>query len=277
MRLIILNLFITAAFALAASPAICGAPAPALAFEPQRTARNGAGKFKVEYPPVKKKEYAAFQNELKKERALESIVSDLNSTFALPSDITVSFNECGEANAFYDPQEQRISICYELIEGFYAVFRDVVETENELDDAVIGAAIFVFFHELGHALVHVLELPVTGKEEDAVDQLSLFILTDGSDDGEKAALDGALALYLEAQSEDADVENLPFWGEHSLGQQRFYNIVCGVFGQNPQKYSALVKDGVLPEERAERCEAEYQQIERSWSKLLAPHVKTAAK
>lgn len=275
MRTVTLNLFIMAALALAAYPATRVAAAPYL--EPQRVARTGAGSFKVEYPPVKNKDYAAFQNELRKERVLESIVADLNGTFALPSDVTVSFNECGEANAFYDPQEQRISICYELMEGFYGIFRDVAETEAELDDAVIGATIFVFFHELGHALVHVLELPVTGKEEDAVDQLSLFILTDGSDDGEKAALDGALSLYLEGQNSGADAESLPFWGEHSLGQQRFYNIVCGVYGQNPKKYASLVKDGVLPEERAERCEAEYQQIERSWSKLLAPHVKTGSK
>jgi len=124
--------------------------------------------------------------------------------------------------------------------------------------------------------VAVLDLPVTGKEEDAVDQLSLFILTDGSDDGEKAALDGARSFYIEGRQEKTDVDELPFWDEHSLGEQRFYNIICAVYGQNKAKYSYLVKEGTLPPERAERCEGEYEQIERSWSKLLAPHLKKKA-
>jgi hypothetical protein len=234
---------------------------------------NYNGNFKVEYPSVKKKEYAALREEFRKNRVLEEITNDLNNTFVIPSDITVEFAECGEANAFYDPQKQRISMCYELIKSFYDVFGEEEENEDELDDAVVGATIFVFYHELGHALVHVLDLPITGKEEDAVDQLSLFILTDGTDDGEKAALDGARFFYLDAQQEEAEVDDLPFWDEHSLGQQRFYNIICGVYGQNPSKYQDLVKENILPEERAERCEDEYQQIEKSWAKLLAPFLK----
>lgn len=241
----------------------------------QQPARASAGKFKVVYLQVKKKDYQAFQEELKKERVLEGIVADLNDTFVLPSDITLTFGECGEANAFYDPEKQRVTMCYELVESFYDAFRAEENTQDELDDAVAGATIFVFFHELGHALVHVLDLPVTGKEEDAVDQLSLFVLTDGTDSGEKAALDGARSFALASADEGTTIEELAFWDEHSLSQQRFYNIICGIYGQNPKKYAGLVNEEVLPQARAERCEGEYQQIERSWAKLLAPHLKIA--
>ena len=41
------------------------------------------------------------------------------------------------------------------------------------------------------ALTHVLDLPITGKEEDAADQLSTYLLADGSDEGEQAVLEGA--------------------------------------------------------------------------------------
>jgi len=243
----------------------------------QQPAQASSGKFKVVYLRVKKKDYRVFQEELKKERVLEGIVSDLNDTFVLPSDITLTFGECGEANAFYDPAKQRVTMCYELVESFYEIFSDSETNQDELDDAVAGATIFIFFHELGHALVHVLDLPITGKEEDAVDQLSLFVLTDGTDSGEKAALDGARALALEGQDEGATVDDLAFWDEHSLNEQRFYNIICGIYGQNPKKYAGLVKEKILPKARAERCEAEYQQIERSWVKLLAPHLRQTGK
>lgn len=53
-----------------------------------------------------------------------------------------------------------------------------------------------FYHEVGHALVDVLELPITGKEEDAVDQLSTYVLVEDADGGEVAALDGAVAFLL---------------------------------------------------------------------------------
>ena len=49
-------------------------------------------------------------------------------------------------------------------------------------------------HELGHALIHVLDLPTTGREEDAVDQLSTYILAYGSEGGESPTLDPALAF-----------------------------------------------------------------------------------
>jgi Putative metallopeptidase len=55
--------------------------------------------------------------------------------------------------------------------------------------------------------------------------------------------------------------------------KRFFNIVCWVYGQNPEKYSPMVKQGVLPEERAVRCEDEYRQLAKSWSTLLAPYLK----
>ena len=238
---------------------------------------QASGKFKVVYLRIKKKDYREFQEELKKERVLEGIVADLNDTFILPSDITLTFGECGEANAFYDPEKQRVTMCYELIESLYEIFHDQEDNQDELDDAVAGATIFIFFHELGHALVHVLDLPITGREEDAVDQLSLFVLTDGTDSGEKAALDGARSFALEGGEEGTTIDDLEFWDEHSLNQQRFYNIICGIYGQNPKKYAGLVGQKILPKSRAARCESEYQQIERSWIKLLAPHVRQPAK
>lgn len=231
------------------------------------------GDFKVVYTPVKNPDYAELQKEIRDEKILEAIAADLNSTIALPVDVSITFEECGQVNAFYDPNKRRISMCYELVHHFADTFSKVAQSEAELDDAVSGATIFVFFHEVGHSLVHVLDLPITGKEEDAVDQLSTFVLTSESDDGEQAALNGALSFYLANQNEETNVENLAFWGEHSLSQQRFYNIICWVFGQNEQKYEGLVKDNILPVDRAQRCSGEFAKLAKSWSTLLEPHLK----
>ncbi|MBI3652388.1 MAG: DUF4344 domain-containing metallopeptidase [Acidobacteria bacterium] len=248
---------------------------PSLAAQAKAKAATIAdkGDFKVVYTKVKNKDFAKFQTELQREKVLEGIAADLNDTFALPTDVYLTFTECGEANAFYDPETRKLSMCYELIEDFYEVFAKHEKSPEALDDAVIGATIHTFFHELGHAFIHIYDLPITGKEEDAVDQLSTYLLADGTDEGEKAALDGARAFYLEAQRRDSNIEELAYWDEHSLGMQRFYNIICLVYGQNEKKFDYLVKKEILPEDRAARCADEYAQVEKAWTKLLAPYIK----
>jgi hypothetical protein len=130
---------------------------------------------------------------------------------------------------------------------------------------------FVFFHEIGHALVDVLELPITGREEDAVDQLSAWLLID-NEDGDDAVLNGALSFEVASRETDEVTED-DFADEHSLNEQRVYNMLCWVYGSNPDKYGAMVEDELLPAARAERCEGEYRQLDRSWSRLLEDHVR----
>ena len=243
--------------------------------KPGGQAKRGTGTVKVLYGTVKNPEYAKLQKEFKDAKALEGIAADINNTFSLPADLTLTFTECGTVNAFYDPNKQQVSMCYELVEHFAQIFSKHAKNDDELADAVVGATVFVLFHEMGHALVHLLDLPITGKEEDAVDQLSTVILADGTDEGESMALQGALSFYVEDQDKESKVNNLPFWDEHSLSQQRFYNIVCWVYGQNEKKYAHLVTNGVLPEDRAVRCSGEFAKMDKAWMTLLAPYVKEA--
>jgi hypothetical protein len=202
------------------------------------------------------------------QEAFSEIVKELNKLFNLPFDIFISFEECLQANAFYDPETKQISICYELVAGFYETFRNEAANEGDLDDKVAGAVAFTLFHELGHALIDAWDLPITGKEEDAVDQLSTVVLVLGADEGEEMAINGAIAFGLESDDEDLD-----FADEHSLNQQRFYNIICLIYGQNPKKYKGLVKEEILPKGRAEGCEYEFAKIQKSWLTLLTPYMK----
>lgn len=233
------------------------------------TAQKGGGRFKVEYPKTSNPDYERWRKELQEGQVLEKLAADLNSTFNLPVDITLSFTECKEANAFYDPERKRIELCYELIDQFYDDFSKETTSPEVLEEQVVNATIFVFYHELGHAFVDVFQIPITGKEEDAVDQLATYIMLDGTPEGAQAVIDAAVSFY----SENEDESELPFWDEHSLGKQRFYNIICWTYGHNEQAHNDLVKQGVLPQERAERCSGEYEQLANSWSKLLAPHLK----
>ncbi len=76
-----------------------------------------------------------------------------------------------------------------------------------------------------------------------------------------------LGLAFEAEGE---VDDTPYWDEHSLNEQRFYNTVCLIYGSDPDAWDDLVGEDDLPEERAEQCPDEYKQISTSWNRLLKP-------
>lgn len=231
------------------------------------------GDFVVHYGETGNDDYLELEAIFKEIQLLEETVKALNDVFALPTDVAVVLRECGEVNAFYDPESHEIALCYELVEHFAQIFLQDAETDEEQEEAgasLAGATMFTFFHEMGHALIDVYDLPVTGREEDAVDQLATLILLEGGEEGESAALDGASSFVGE---EEAEMEDLAFWDEHSLDEQRFYNIVCWSYGKNPEGLQDLVDDETLPANRAERCPAEYDRMSRSWESLLEPYTK----
>lgn len=208
---------------------------------------------------------------MRKEKVLESIAADLNTFLRIPRSIALTYRECGQANAFYTSAPRQITMCYELIDEFYTTFAKDGLKGDELDQSVDNAVTFAFYHELGHALVNVLDLPITGKEEDAVDQLATYLVADGADADETTALDGAIAFLLLAKN--AKGQQTPFWDQHSLGEQRFFSIVCSIYGDAPDKYKSVITEGVLPKDRAAQCVPEWRKIERSWTRLIAPFVK----
>ena len=55
---------------------------------------------------------------------------------------------------------------------------------NQSDDWIRGATIdvvdYVFYHEMGHALIDIHNIAIPGGEEDAADTLSAYILAEFS-------------------------------------------------------------------------------------------------
>ena len=228
----------------------------------------GTGAFRVAYTPPRDPRMAGWERFARGTRLLERTAADLNGWLAPPTPVTLSTASCGEANAFYDGPTRRVVMCYELLDALGQVFGDR-ENPEERERAVLGAAEFLLYHELGHALIDVLDLPALGREEDSADQFAAYVLVDGTPDGERAALDGVVALGRL----DAELDDTAFADEHSLGVQRFYNVACWVYGADPARHAQFLERGTLPPERAERCPGEYRALVRGWDRLLAPYAR----
>jgi hypothetical protein len=249
-----------------------------MADEQGQATQPDKGNFSVEYSDVKNPQYAEMNEQFKQQRVLEGIADDLNSSIAIPENVVVTFKECGQPNAFWNPRDRQIVMCYELMAQMTEDFRPIAKSKEDLGDKVGGALTFAFIHELGHCLIDVLKLPSTGREEDAVDQLSTFVLVAlKGEEGERMAISGALSWGIQyerlAKSGKTAAELDMLWAdEHSMDGQRFYNILCWVFGHNPNKYMAMVNNP-LPEARAQRCPLEYNRLATAWLSLLRPYLK----
>ena len=213
----------------------------------------------------------AVYNILKNDDTFKNLIDEVNHTIGLPRNIPVHFRSCGEANAFYDPEKRDISMCYELFLEYINLLDDEELSDEELGTKVIEAATFIMFHEMGHSLVDNLDIPVTGKEEDAVDDFAAVLAVSLDEEGENIIAASIESFGAWADQEDSD--SLAFEDEHSLNAQRFYSIACVLYGSNPEKFSAMVEDELLPEARAERCPGEFQQKVNSWGRLLGDYLK----
>jgi hypothetical protein len=125
----------------------------------------------------------------------------------------------------------------------------------------------IFYHEFGHALVDILDLPIYGREEDAADNASVLLMETLYDEATAAqmVIDTADAFWAESW-EQAD--DLPVWGVHGLSEQRYYNTICIFFGGDPDGRGDMIDLMGLPEDRAETCEEEYAAVDHSWGTVL---------
>lgn len=142
--------------------------------------------------------------------------------------------------------------------------------DDEAAAYVANEIIATFYHELGHALIDVLDLPLLGKEEDAADHLSVILMNDiwGEDVATQILTSNASTYSMMAARREEGGEEPLFADTHSLDLQRYYTAVCLFYGANPDVRSQLASDLGLPSERAEGCEWEWYRAAASWDAVL---------
>jgi len=93
--------------------------------------------------------------------------------------------------------------------------------------------------------------------------------------GDDYAFDAA-EFFDSLAKDPAKLDDADFFDEHSLDQQRAYDIACWIAGSSDEYYRAIRHAGVFSRARLERCPAEFRQIADAWETLLRPHFNPVA-
>jgi len=75
--------------------------------------------LKVSYQPSQTSFGKGLQTELQNLRLFEEFAANIETLLVWQRDLDIVFADCGTANAFYDPQNARIVMCWEGIEHFF--------------------------------------------------------------------------------------------------------------------------------------------------------------
>lgn len=220
-----------------------------------------------------------WQQSLRGSGGMNGIAKMLSQGIRLPTPLFLVAQECGTVNAFYMPNKKAIVICYEMLDAIQKKMVQkttgdmFVKTQSPeiMGKLWSGAFSFILMHEVGHALVHVLDVPVLGREEDAADQIAAYFLLAGAPPVEvgkqSAFLMGALWFY---DQKSLFYTKDSFSDEHSLDPQRQANLACWAYGKDSSRFRQVTQ--FITPARAARCGQEYAQLRASVHRLLGKNV-----
>jgi hypothetical protein len=226
--------------------------------------------IRVEYVPPKNPAHQPIYERLKQARALERIQT-LLSPLRLPRPLLLKLSGCdGDSNAWFD--EGFVTVCYEYV-------ADILKSAPEKalpsgltqEDAVLGPLMDVFLHEAGHAVFDQLKVPVLGREEDAADLFSAYIMLQLGKEAAHRLILGSAYQY-KADVVNPQVPLTKYADEHGIPAQRFFNVLCIAYGADKKLFADVVEKGYLPKQRAEGCDLEYEQLSFALKKLIGPYI-----
>ena len=164
---------------------------------------------------------------LKKKEIIEDLKELFNDELDVKVPVTINFSCAIGGGPYYFPMEKKIVIPISFrgyLERLIMRSQMAAEygfTKDNVEDIANNAMIFMIFHELGHALIDVLDIPITGREEDAVDELSTILLLSYYEDGIEMALSAAVVFNVWSEMQDNIISDDRMYGEHSLDAQRY--------------------------------------------------------
>src|SRR5437868_12862026 len=134
--------------------------------------------------------------------------------------------------------------------------------------------LFVLLHEMAHALVTEMSLPVLGREEDAADAFAVTtMLKIGTNFSHRVLVEAAKGWFLSDRRSQKQQNPIIYYDEHGIDKVRAYQIVCLMVGSDPDQFKDLADQTKMPEDRQGTCQGDYSNAAWSWNTVLKPHLR----
>jgi hypothetical protein len=148
------------------------------------------------------------------------------------------------------------------------------EYRQEVVEFVTGNMLFVLLHEIGHAAITQMGLPVLGRPEDAADSFAAVgLIRIGSVFSHRVLDEAAKGWFLADRRDTRAGDSVAFYDQHGLNQQRAYQIVCLMVGSDADKFKDVAAETKLPKARQDSCAGDFSDATYSWDLVLTPHVR----
>ncbi|MET7650581.1 MULTISPECIES: DUF4344 domain-containing metallopeptidase [unclassified Streptomyces] len=201
---------------------------------------------------------------LRERKLPEGAVRSVTALVKLIPPVAMVVRSCAGEGSSYDPNTRRVEICYDEISETRELYRD--SGERLFDDTLSAVMLETLFHESAHAVIDVLDLEVSGREEDFADQFAALVLLRQGVEGERRLLAAAQAWRLAAIAYDPVDDGQE--DEHSTDRQRAVNHYCYVYGAAPATHRNLIGAHALTARRARGCPREWERAQAAWTNAL---------
>lgn len=230
-------------------------------------------KIVVGYVEPSSDRFKALAQRLKARMFLEEFAQFL-SPLRLPHPLKLVAEECDDKDMSNYYQGAVIHFCY----AFLQAIEDGAPTPQRPDrlgmttraEAIVGMFVGSALHEMGHAVFDLLRVPVFGREEDAADEIAIFIALQMDKEVARTIVKGRARFYGVFGSDPGEFKD--FQDTHGTSSQRFYNFLCLAYGGDPDNFKDFVDRGLLPQSRAGHCAAEFQKVRRAFIKTVLPFI-----
>jgi hypothetical protein len=210
---------------------------------------------------------------LKAMHVLERL-SEFLRPLRLPRPLTLKVQGCdGRINAYYWNYE--VIVCYEYFDFLLKIAPQMPTPEGlTRHEALAGMTADVFLHETGHAVFDMLEIPFLGREEDAADEFSAYMILQLAKDSARRLILGVAFLgSRQAQQEMTGAHQLSRFADvHELPAQRYFNVLCMAYGDDPSLFGDAIQFWHLPEARAKNCRYEFLRFQYAFRALINPYL-----
>jgi hypothetical protein len=148
------------------------------------------------------------------------------------------------------------------------------KNRQQILEFVGGNMLFVLLHELGHAVVSEMGIPVLGKDEDAADSFAATrLIKIGTEFADQVVVNAAKGWFMADRRDKKEGSTVPYYDAHALDQQRAYQFVCFLVGSSEEKFKNIASETKLPKERQDSCQGDYSRASNAWDLALKPHLR----